>query len=192
MILFAVAALLSMGILAALWFAWPPVMPAVGMIAGQSWFRLAETILLGITAVGLVGMIVFALAAPRKSKQLFVERGNGGVRISQAALRSTVKHTVEAHRGLSLDKVSAKVVGRANPHMDIRVKVSPGENSDLGELGGRLQSEIATTVEHFAGCPVRNVNITFMEPASKAQPSPASSTKETHYGTILPTAAPRA
>lgn len=184
MILFSVIALLGVGILAVLWFAWPPLMPAAELLASQSWFFVAETVLLGITAAGLVGMIVFALAAPRKSKQLIVERDHGGVRLSQAAIASTVRKSVEAHRGLTVKKVSAKVVGRANPHMRIRVKIEPGMNTDLGELGSRLQSEIAVAVEHLSSCPVRIVHIVFLEPSAHSSKTTPSSAKETPYGSV--------
>lgn len=174
MLLFAVIGLISVGMLAAFHFAWPSTMPITNALAEQSWFFVAETILLGITAAGLIGMIVFAIAAPRKSRQLIVERDNGGVRISQAALRATVQQVVESHRGLSLEKATAKIVGRANPRMDIRIRVNPGTNTDLGELGSKLQSEIAAAVEHFASCPVRSVNLVFLEPSVQVAASQTS------------------
>lgn len=166
LISFALAALVSVGMLAALWTAWSPVMPAVSIVAGQSWFAVAELVLLGITAAGLVGMIVFALAAPRASKRLFVRHGDGGVNISQTALRSVVEQTIARHRGLRAESVHAKAVGKKNPRLKIRAKVNPGTNVDLGELGSQLQHEIADAVEHFASCPVKTVDLTFVQPIS--------------------------
>lgn len=175
-VVFALIALTSMGVLVATWLEWPPLMPALTAANAQSWFRPVEYVLLATSAVGFVGLIVFAFAAPRTSKRLYVERDRGGIRISQTALRAETKQIVEAHPGLSVQKAAAKIVGRRNPHMSVNVKIDPGDNADLGELGALLQKEIADTLEHFSSCPVRKVGIVFVE-ARRAHEDPQPTTR---------------
>ena len=53
MIVFVVAAVLGVGVLAALWFAWEPLFPFIAWLVSMDWFFVVEAILLGITAIGL-------------------------------------------------------------------------------------------------------------------------------------------
>ena len=52
MIVFVIAAVLGVGILAALWFAWEPLFPAIAWLMGMPWFFIVEAVLLGITRWG--------------------------------------------------------------------------------------------------------------------------------------------
>ena len=54
MIVFVVAAVLGIGVLAALWFAWEPLFPAIAWLMAMPWFYVVEAVLLGTkTAIGL-------------------------------------------------------------------------------------------------------------------------------------------
>ena len=92
MIVFVVAAVLGVGVLAALWFAWEPLFPFIAWLVSMDWFFVVEAILLGITAIGLLVVLIRALTAPGKNSQLELERGNGSIAITQNAIQSTVKH----------------------------------------------------------------------------------------------------
>ena len=54
MIVFVVAAVLGVGVLAALWFAWEPLFPFIAWLVSMDWFFVVEAILLGITAMALM------------------------------------------------------------------------------------------------------------------------------------------
>ena len=101
MIVFVVAAVLGIGVLAALWFAWEPLFPAIAWLMSMPWFFVVEAVLLGITALGLLVVLIRAITAPGKNSQLELERDNGSIAITQNAIQSTVKHVVESHHGLS-------------------------------------------------------------------------------------------
>lgn len=171
MIVFVVAAVLGIGVLAALWFAWEPLFPAIAWLMAMPWFYVVEAVLLGITAVGLLVVLIRALTAPGKNSQLEIERDNGSIAITQNAIQSTVKHVVEAHHGLSTDNVKVEITNKHDPRMAIHAKIDPGRNAELGELGAKLQSEISSTLEAFTGYPVDSVRITFAGDADVVTPA---------------------
>ena len=171
MIVFVVAAVLGIGVLAALWFAWEPLFPAIAWLMAMPWFYVVEAVLLGITAVGLLVVLIRALTAPGKNSQLEIERDNGSIAITQNAIQSTVKHVVEAHHGLSTDNVKVDITNKHDPRMSIHAKIDPGRNAELGELGAKLQNEISSTLEAFTGYPVDSVRITFAGDADVVTPA---------------------
>ena len=171
MIVFVVAAVLGIGVLAALWFAWEPLVPAIAWLMAMPWFYVVEAVLLGITAVGLLVVLIRALTAPGKNSQLEIERDNGSIAITQNAIQSTVKHVVEAHHGLSTDNVKVDITNKHDPRMAIHAKIDPGRNAELGELGAKLQNEISSTLEAFTGYPVDSVRITFAGDADVVTPA---------------------
>ena len=149
MIVFVVAAVLGIGVLAALWFAWEPLFPAIAWLMSMPWFFVVEAVLLGITALGLLVVLIRAITAPGKNSQLELERDNGSIAITQNAIQSTVKHVVESHHGLSTDNVKVHITNKHDPRMSIHAKIDPGRNAELGQLGAKLQDEIAATLEAF-------------------------------------------
>ena len=171
MIVFVVAAVLGIGVLAALWFAWEPLFPSIAWLMAMPWFYVVEAVLLGITAVGLLVVLIRALTAPGKNSQLEIERDNGSIAITQNAIQSTVKHVVEAHHGLSTDNVKVDITNKHDPRMAIHAKIDPGRNAELGELGAKLQNEISSTLEAFTGYPVDSVRITFAGDADVVTPA---------------------
>ena len=164
MIVFVVAAVLGIGVLAALWFAWEPLFPAIAWLMSMPWFFVVEAVLLGITALGLLVVLIRAITAPGKNSQLELERDNGSIAITQNAIQSTVKHVVESHHGLSTDNVKVHITS-------IHAKIDPGRNAELGQLGEKLQDEIAATLEAFTGYPVDSVRITFAGDADVVTPA---------------------
>ncbi|MDJ1650123.1 MULTISPECIES: alkaline shock response membrane anchor protein AmaP [Gordonibacter] len=171
MIVFVVAAVLGIGVLAALWFAWEPLFPAIAWLMSMPWFYVVEAVLLGITAVGLLVVLIRALTAPGKNAQLELERDNGSVAITQNAIQSTVKHVVDSHHGLATKNVKVDITNKHDPRMAIHAKIDPGRNAELGELGAKLQDEIAATLEAFTGYPVDSVRITFAGDADVVTPA---------------------
>ena len=127
--------------------------------------------LLGITAVGLLVVLIRALTAPGKNAQLELERDNGSVAITQNAIQSTVKHVVDSHHGLATKNVKVDITNKHDPRMAIHAKIDPGRNAELGELGAKLQDEIAATLEAFTGYPVDSVRITFAGDADVVTPA---------------------
>lgn len=171
MIAFVVAAVLGIGVLAALWFAWEPLFPAIAWLMSMPWFYVVEGVLLGITALGLLVVLIRAITAPGKKSQLEQERGGGSIAITQNAIQSTVKHVVESHHGLSTDNVKVHITNKHDPRMSIHAKIDPGRNAELGQLGAKLQDEIAATLEAFTGYPVDSVRITFAGDADVVTPA---------------------
>lgn len=171
MIVFVVAAVLGVGVLATLWFAWEPLFPAIAWLMSMPWFYVVEAILLGITALGLLVVLIRALTAPGKNNQLELERDNGSIAITQNAIRSTVKHVIDGHRGLTTDNVKVDIANKHNPRLSIHAKIDPGKNADLGTLGAKLQDEIGSTLEAFTGYPVDSVRITFSGDADIVTPA---------------------
>lgn len=179
MIAFVVAAVLGVGVLAVSWFAWEPLLPAVSWLGDMSWFFIAETVVLGITALGLLIILLCALSAPGKSSQLELKRDHGSIAITQNAIQSTVKHVIESHSDLTVKQVKVRITHKRNPRMSVHARVDPGRNAELGELGAKLQDEIGATLEAFAGHPVETIHITFAGDADVV--TPAFTKKATQY-----------
>ena len=171
MIVFVVAAVLGIGVLAALWFAWEPLFPAIAWLMSMPWFFVVEAVLLGITALGLLVVLIRAITVPGKNSQLELERDNGSIAVTQNAIQCTVKHVVERHHGLSTDNVKVHITNKHDPRMSIHAKIDPGRNAELGQLGAKLQDEIAATLEAFTGYPVDSVRITFAGDADVVTPA---------------------
>ncbi|MEG1246002.1 alkaline shock response membrane anchor protein AmaP [Gordonibacter sp.] len=179
MIAFVVAAVLGIGVLAALWFGWQPLLPAISWLMGMEWFFVVEAVLLGITALGLVILLARAITAPGRGSQLELQRGGGSIAITQNAIQSTVKHVIDGHTGLTVDYVKVRITHKRTPRMSIHAKIDPGRNAELGELGAKLQDEISATLEAFTGYPVESVRITFAGDAEVV--TPAFTQKATEY-----------
>ena len=179
MIAFVVAAVLGIGVLAALWFGWQPLLPAISWLMGMAWFYVVEAILLGITALGLIIVFIRAITAPGKGSQLELQRGGGSIAITQNAIQSTVKHVIDGHNGLTVDYIKVNITHKHSPRMAIHAKIDPGRNAELGELGAKLQDEISATLEAFTGYPVESVHITFAGDADVV--TPAFTQKATEY-----------
>lgn len=171
MIVFVIAAVLGIGVLAALWFAWEPLFPAIAWLMSMPWFFVVEAVLLGITALGLLVVLVRAISAPGKNSQLTLERDNGSIAITQNAIQSTVKHVVDGHSGLTTDTVKVHITNKHDPRVSIHAKIDPGRNAELGQLGAKLQDEIAASLEAFTGYPVESVRITFAGDADVVTPA---------------------
>lgn len=171
LIAFVIIALLSMGTLAALWFAWEPMMPFVIWLLSMKWFYTVETVLLAITGAGLLVMLVSAIAMPGKRSKLTVQKDDGSVNITQSATQATVRHVIEGHHGLSASSAHVTITGKRNPRMTVHAKVDPGSNANLSELGATLQREIASSLQAFTGYPVDGVDITFTGKADAVTPS---------------------
>ena len=171
MIVFVIAAVLGIGVLAALWFAWEPLFPAIAWLMSMPWFFVVEAVLLGITALGLLVVLVRAISAPGKNSQLTLERDSGSIAITQNAIQSTVKHVMDGHPGLTTDTVKVDITNKHDPRVSIHAKIDPGRNAELGQLGAKLQDEIAASLEAFTGYPVESVRITFAGDADVVTPA---------------------
>lgn len=162
MIIFVLASVLGVGALAAQRFEWQPLLPTMEWLDGQSWYLVVECVLLGILALGLVIVLVRALTAPGKTARLTVKHDNGVVSITKDAIISTVKHTIESYPGLSADDIRIKITRKRDPRMAIRAKVDQGRNTNLGDIGLRLQDEVSYAIESFTSRPTESVDITFI------------------------------
>lgn len=194
LIAFVIAAVLGVGVLAALWFAWEPLLPAIAWLAKMEWFFVVEAILLAITAVGLLTTLVYAIAAPGKKNQLMVKRNNGSIAITQNAIKSTVRHVVASHNGLTTGSIQVDIAGKREPRLRIHAKIDPGRNAELNQLGIKLQDEIAATLEAFSGYAVDSVDITFsgdadvVTPAFTHQATHDAQNKTAHQPRVTPAA----
>lgn len=178
MIVFALATCVSTGLLATLWFAWDPLLPFAVWLARMGWFDVTLLVLLAITAVGVVAMLIAAVAAPGRGSQLSLEQEGGRVSITKDAISSTAARTIEGHRGMTCKSAQVTIRGRRNPRILIRAKVDPASNVGLAALGTAMQREVAENVSAFAGYPVESVDVTFTgtsdaSMAARVAPRPA-------------------
>ncbi len=174
---FAIAALLGTGVLATLWFAWEPLLPFALWLASMSWFDVALLVTLCITAIGLVALIVAAIALPARHSAFALERDGGSVAISKEAIRSTATRSIESHHGLSCTGLKVAIKGNRDPRIRIRAEVDPGQHVNLTTLGQMLQSDVAASVSQLANYPVERVDVVFSRTTSATAHQPAPTTR---------------
>lgn len=160
-ILFVIAAILGIGVLAVLWFSWEPLIPTALWLVSMSWFNTVLLIVLGIVAVGLVVLLIYAIAAKHKGSELSLKRGDGTVTITKEAMRSTAERTLASDRNIKVDDLKVNIRGKHNPDISVKANVEPGSNANLASLGESLQNDVASSVSALTGYPVKNVDITF-------------------------------
>lgn len=161
MVVFALATCVSLGMLATLWFAWDPLLPFAVWLARMGWFDAVLLVLLAIVALGVIALIIAAIAAPGSGSRLILERKGGRVEVTKDAIRSTAKRTIERHHGMSCKHVGVSIKGRKNPRINISAKVDPTTNANLAVIGSAMQREVAETLSALTGHPTESVNITF-------------------------------
>lgn len=127
----------------------------------QTWFTITATIVLIVVILGAIALLVYAIKAPSNTTHLVVKRDGGNVDVSTTAIKSVIRHVVARHSLIKLESVRIQVRHVGNPALKIKVKVNPGRQVQLDELGLALQEEIADTVEKFCGGIVESVNIVF-------------------------------
>lgn len=183
MIVFVVAAVLGIGVLAALWFAWEPLFPAIAWLMSMPWFFVVEAVLLGITALGLLVVLIRAITAPGKNSQLELERDNGSIAITQNAIQSTVKHVVESHHGLSTDNVKVHITNKHDPRMSIHAKIDPGRNAELGQLARSCRTRSPRRLKPSPATPSTpcasrsQATPTWLHPRSRSRPRSIPTTR---------------
>ncbi len=160
-VVFVIAAILGIGVLAVLWFSWEPLVPTALWLVSMDWFNTALLIVLGIVAVGLITLLIYAIAAKHKGSELSLKRDDGTVTITKEAMRSTAERTLASDRNLKVDDLKVDIRGKHNPDISVKANVEPGSNANLAALGESLQNDVASSISTLTGYPVKSVDITF-------------------------------
>ena len=171
LIVFSIAAVIGIGMLAIQWFSFDALMPTYSFFAAMPWFFALEAVLLVIVALGVVYLLGQALFTPGIGRNLTIVRDQGSVSIPREALASTVSHVVDAHSGLSAERVKIRILKPRNPRIDVEVRVDPGSHSQLAHLGETLQDEITAALQAFSGAPVNHVKVVFSGNAEAVTPA---------------------
>ncbi|MEY8561775.1 alkaline shock response membrane anchor protein AmaP [Eggerthellaceae bacterium 3-80] len=171
LIVFIIAAIIGVGMLAVQWFSFDALMPTYSFFATMPWFFVVEAILLIIVAIGVIYLLGKALFTPGIGRNLTIVRDQGSVSITREALASTVTHVVDAHPGLSVERVRIHILKPRNPRINVEVRVDPGSHSQLAHLGETLQQEITAALEAFSGAPVNHVKVVFSGNAEAITPA---------------------
>lgn len=171
LIVFIIAAVIGVGMLAIQWFSFDALMPTYSFFAAMPWFFVVEAVLLIIVALGVIYLLGRALFTPGIGRNLTIVRDQGSVSITREALASTVSHVVDAHSGLSAERVKIHILKPRNPRINVEVRVDPGSHSQLAHLGETLQDEITAALQAFSGAPVNHVKVVFSGNAEAVTPA---------------------
>ncbi len=179
-VVFVIAAVLGIGVLAVLWFSWEPLLPMAYWLVGMDWFNVALLVVLGIVALGLVVLLIYALAAKHKGSELSLRHNDGTVTITKEAIRSTAERTLARNRGIKVNDLKIGIHGKRNPDISVKADVEPGSNADLASLGESLMSEVASSISLLTGYPVKRVDITFAGKTKAPSASAATTSTRAH------------
>lgn len=125
------------------------------------WFSIVATIMLIVVMLGAIALLIYAIKAPSNTTHLVIKRDGGNVDVSTTAIKSVIRHVIARHSLIKLESIKIQVKHANNPALRIKVKINPGRQVQLDELGLALQEEIADTVEKFCGGIVESVNVVF-------------------------------
>lgn len=139
-----------------------------------AWFSIAATVVLIVVLLGAIALLVYAIKAPSNTTHLVIKRDGGNVDVSTTAIKSVIRHVIARHSLIKLESVRIQVRHTHNPALRIKVRINPGRQVQLDELGLALQEEIADTVEKFCGGIVESVNVVFTS-ADNSAVGPGSS-----------------
>ena len=162
-VVFFLAFLLSVGALAANWFAFEPVASIVKTCGTQAWFNYLMAALLAISAIGVAVVLITTLAARSKNSYQETATDFGTVQISKSTLQRTVEDVIYRHPELKFLKCSVRIVNRKKPYVDITAKVAPRGLISLATVAPILQKEIKDAVEKLTGNEVRSVVVDIHE-----------------------------
>lgn len=168
LLIYSLSSLIGVGILAALWFPLYPVLPLISWLMYMPWFYVLEAVLLGIVGFGILFTLFKAIITPGENAQLHVSREGGCISISKSALQSDIAHIIDSHKGMTLVKAKVHISGKKNPQIKASIKIDPGSNTQLNDLGTTLQSEIAQSLENFTGHPPSAIHVTFTKSPATA------------------------
>ena len=135
------------------------------------WFSIVATIMLIVVMLGAIALLIYAIKAPSNTTHLVIKRDGGNVDVS----KSVIRHVIPRHSLIKLESIKIQVKHSNNPALRIKVKINPGRQVQLDELGLALQEEIADTVEKFCGGIVESVNVVFTSADNSAVGSGTSS-----------------
>lgn len=139
----------------------PIIMSISEYLHSLFWFSIAATIMLIVVMLGAIALLVYAIKAPSNATHLVIKRDGGNVDVSTTAIKSVIRHVIARHSLIKLESIRIQVRHPHNPALRIRVRINPGRQVQLDELGLALQEEIADTVEKFCGGIVESVNVVF-------------------------------
>ncbi len=139
------------------------------------WFSIVATIMLIVVMLGAIALLIYAIKAPSNTTHLVIKRDGGNVDVSTTAIKSVIRHVIARHSLIKLESIKIQVKHANNPALRIKVKINPGRQVQLDELGLALQEEIADTVEKFCGGIVESVNVVFTSADNSAVGSGTSS-----------------
>lgn len=139
------------------------------------WFSIVATIMLIVVMLGAIALLIYAIKAPSNTTHLVIKRDGGNVDVSTTAIKSVIRHVIARHSLIKLESIKIHVKHANNPALRIKVKINPGRQVQLDELGLALQEEIADTVEKFCGGIVESVNVVFTSADNSAVGSGTSS-----------------
>ncbi len=161
LIAFALALIVGVGFLAVEYVAYAPLLPYTRAIASMSWFFVLYNAVLGVIALGTVVLLAVGLFSPGRGKRLEVKRDQGSVIITRTAISSTVRHAIESHPPLKVEKTSVRIKNGRNPAISVSARVDPGSRGDLSSLGQTLQRQVSERLNVFSGARVKRVDIVF-------------------------------
>lgn len=153
----------------------PLIMSISEYLHSLFWFSIVATIMLIVVMLGAIALLIYAIKAPSNTTHLVIKRDGGNVDVSTTAIKSVIRHVIARHSLIKLESIKIQVKHANNPALRIKVKINPGRQVQLDELGLALQEEIADTVEKFCGGIVESVNVVFTSADNSAVGSGTSS-----------------
>lgn len=123
-------------------------------------FRIAVAVclgIIGIQALYVLGLVIFDRPEPKAVRPV----GNPGIEVTTTALAAVAR---AAARGddLLIEDVEARVRGREQAAVDVRVEAIALDGQDLNGMGARLQERVARACEQMLGAPGVTVRVRFL------------------------------
>lgn len=164
---FVLAAALCLCALALPWFG--PYQNEATALMNNDYYYLAILVALGITALGVLVVLLRALFTPRKRKTVVVSKsGHDQITVTTQAISSQATHVIENSGDMVAEKV--RVTAKKGGKVMVDVRVRPRQTVNIAQEGERLHDNLAEGLSVICADKVRRINLEFLE---AEEPAPA-------------------
>lgn len=159
LIIFGLAGVLCLAALALPWIG--PFQREATDLMNNDYYYYAVQAVLAITAIGIIASLLRALFAPRKRKNVIIDRSGGDqITVTTKAIQSQAAHAIEADGRFVAEKVRVNAKKRG-VRLDVRVR--PRNTVNLAQEGRVLHDELAGNLSTICGDRVQRINLEFVE-----------------------------
>lgn len=169
---FGLAGILALAALLLPWYG-PYTQEVTKLFLGDPSYQLAVTIVVGITALGVIICFLRSIFSPRNRKSITVSKLDGGqVTVTRKAIASQARHIIERDGSCIAAKTHVRVRKRS---VRVRARVTPKHALNVVQKGQQLHGELEEGLAGVCGDTLKDVSLVFTDPQDFKEPQQEAS-----------------